>query len=317
MAKKDLRIMALERFALAITILNIAGHVFLGFEQSWAQPVVAIITAYSFEIFFEWLNSKATGFRPRYLVGFRKLIYFLLPAHISGLAVSMLLFANERLTPIIFATAIAILSKTLLRVKVANTSRHFLNPSNTGISVVLILFPWIGIAPPYQFTENISGVADWILPVIFILAGRFLNAKFTKRMPLILSWFGGFILQAVLRSTIFQTPVLAPLNVMTGVAFLLFSFYMISDPATSPTKLKNQIFFGFSVAMVYGILVSCQIVFGLFFSLLIVCSLRGVYLWILNLSVKSVADKPKEFQIAILEPQEVSDFYVIKSKSYE
>jgi Na+-translocating ferredoxin:NAD+ oxidoreductase RnfD subunit len=192
-----------------------------------------------------------------------------------------------------------------------------LNPSNTGIAIVLILFPWIGIAPPYQFTENISGVADWVLPVIFIMAGSFLNAKFTKRMPLILAWFGGFILQAILRSSIFQTPVLAPLNVMSGVAFLLFSFYMISDPATSPSKTKNQIFFGSSVAIVYGLLVTFEIVFGLFFSLLIVCSLRGVYLWFLSFSVNPMPEKTKEFQIYLLEPEQISDFNVTKIKSYE
>ena len=32
---KDLRLAALRRFAIAITILNVLGHTVLGFEQAW------------------------------------------------------------------------------------------------------------------------------------------------------------------------------------------------------------------------------------------------------------------------------------------
>jgi enediyne polyketide synthase len=41
--KIDFRLAALWRFATAITLLNLLGHFYLGFEQSWAQP--AIVTA--------------------------------------------------------------------------------------------------------------------------------------------------------------------------------------------------------------------------------------------------------------------------------
>ncbi|HBL25338.1 MAG TPA: enediyne biosynthesis protein UnbU, partial [Acidobacteria bacterium] len=36
--KKDLRLTALRRFAIAITTLNVLGHTVLGFEQAWATP---------------------------------------------------------------------------------------------------------------------------------------------------------------------------------------------------------------------------------------------------------------------------------------
>lgn len=291
--KVDLRLEALKRFGIAITILNIAGHLFLGFEQSWAQPITALITAYCLELLFEWLNCKINGYKPRYLGGFKKLVFFLLPAHISALAVSMLLFANVKLFPIILGTAIAILSKVLFRVQIGNKKQHFLNPSNTGIVFILILFPWVGIAPPYQFTENISGLWDWVLPCLFISVGSLLNTKLTKRIPLIIAWFGGFTIQAILRCFILQTPVLAALNPMTGVSFLLFSFYMVSDPATTPGKLSNQILFGLCLSFVYGLLVYFQIVFGLFFSLFIVCCSRGLYFEIYRI-VKKVRPEKKD-----------------------
>jgi hypothetical protein len=45
-AERDLRLPALRRFAVAITLLNVFGHTVLGFEQSWAQPLAALVTAY-------------------------------------------------------------------------------------------------------------------------------------------------------------------------------------------------------------------------------------------------------------------------------
>lgn len=276
--KQDLRIAALIRFGIAITILNIAGHLYLGFEGSWAQLTTALVTAYSVELLFEWLQAIQQGRKTKFSGGGQKLFYFLLPAHITGMAVSMLLFANQGVMPIVFATTVAILSKLVFRFAVNGKTRHYLNPSNCGITAALLLFPWVGIAPPYQFTENTSGVVDWILPLIFIGIGSFLNTKFTGRIVLILSWFFGFALQAVIRSIFFDASLPASLNPMTGVAFLLFSFYMISDPATTPSRNRNQIFFGLSVAFVYGILMLSHVVFGLFFSLAIVCCIRGIYL---------------------------------------
>jgi len=106
--KRDLRIVALRRFAAAITLLNLLGHTVLGFEQSWAQPLVALLAAYLLELLLETVEARGRGETPRYRGGSEALLNFLLPAHISGLAVSMLLYANDRLMPIAFAAAGAI-----------------------------------------------------------------------------------------------------------------------------------------------------------------------------------------------------------------
>ena len=268
------RLAGLRRFAFAITFLNLLGHTVLGFEQSWAQPLVALATAYSMEILLEIIDAQVNRQQARFLGSFSNFIDFLLPAHITALAVAMLLYANERLLPIAFATAVAIASKAIFRLP--GRKRHFFNPSNFGITITLLLFPWIGIAPPYQFTENLSGWADWILPGLIVCTGTFLNARFTGKLPLILAWLGGFALQAALRSYVFETPLIAALLPMTGVAFVLFTFYMVTDPGTTPSKPLDQVFFGASVAAAYGLLMVCHIVFGLFFALTIVCAVRGI-----------------------------------------
>ena len=69
------------------------------------------------------------------------MVDFLLSAHISALAVSMLLYYSDRLWVVAFAAAVSIASKTLLRAPVRGGWRHFLNPSNFGITCTLLLFP--------------------------------------------------------------------------------------------------------------------------------------------------------------------------------
>jgi hypothetical protein len=274
-ARSD-RLNALRRFAAAITILSVLGHFFLGFEQSWAQPLVALATAYGLELLLERISAWQEFRRPHYAGGFRNLVEFLLPAHITGLAVAMLLYANDRLWPIAFATAVGVGSKAIIRVPVGKGYRHCFNPSNTGIGLTLLLFPWVGIAPPYQFTENLVGPGDLFLPGIIVLSGTFLNTRFTNRVPLILGWLGGFVVQATLRSTIQGTPLAAALLPMTGMAFLLFTFDMVTDPGTTPSTPLGQFAFGGTVAAAYAVLMIVHVVFGLFFALLAVCALRGL-----------------------------------------
>jgi enediyne biosynthesis protein E5 len=274
----------LIRFATAITVLNILGHLWLGFEQSWITPFIALAAAYSTEIAGELAIARASGRRPRFVGGFRNLMMFLLSAHITGLAVSMLLFAAEQLWAVAFGASLAVASKYIIRMPVGLTgaSRHFLNPSNFGIAMTLILFPTVGIAPPYQFAENISGAIDWLLPLLIVCTGTLINRKFTQRLPLIAAWLGGFAAQAIIRAALFDTPLAAGLAPMTGFAFVLFTFYMVTDPATTPESPVNQRLYGAAVAAVYGVLMTANVVFGLFFALVMVSGIRGVYLTLMT-----------------------------------
>jgi hypothetical protein len=276
---RNLRLPALRRFAAAITVLTVLGHLLLGFEQSWAQVVVALACAYATELVLELVHAVAERRPPRLGRSPRDVLEFFLSAHITGLAVAMLLYAHHSLWPFAFASVVGIASKSIFRVRVDGGSRHFLNPSNTGIVATLLLFPWVGIAPPYQFTENLYGGWDWFLPALFVCVGTFLNTRFTRRLPLVLGWVGGFFVQAVVRSWLFGTPLAIAVLPMTGVAFLLYTFYMVPDPGTTPNRRWQQVAFGSAVALIYGVLMSLHVVFGLFFALAIVCTGRGFLLW--------------------------------------
>ncbi|HEV2444659.1 MAG TPA: hypothetical protein VGS58_02000 [Candidatus Sulfopaludibacter sp.] len=275
------RLGGLRRFAVAITVLNILGHTVLGFEQSWATPFVSLAAAYGTEILLELVDARVSRRTTKFLGGgVIRFIDFLLSAHITGLAVGMLLYANQRLWPIAFAAAAAIASKSLFRVPAGKGSIHFYNPSNFGISLTLLLFPWIGIAQPYHFTENLVGAGDWILPGIIVCSGTFLNWRFTRRLPLIGAWLSCFAFQALLRHWIFGARFGSALLPMTGVAFILYTFYMVTDPATTPSATRAQVIFGAAVGFTYGLLMVSHIVFGLFFALSIVCTVRGAMLTI-------------------------------------
>ena len=116
-----MRIAALRRFATGITVLTIFGHAYLGFEQSIAQPVVAVLACYITEILLETLTARNDRRRPAYASaphakGREKaisVINFLLPAHISGLALGMLLYASNRLDLFVVAAVIAMSSKSV------------------------------------------------------------------------------------------------------------------------------------------------------------------------------------------------------------
>ncbi|MFJ6676982.1 enediyne biosynthesis protein UnbU [Actinosynnema sp. NPDC091369] len=281
---------ALIRFALSITVFNLVGHALLGFEQSPITPIATVLASYAAAVLFETLDAWARGRAPQYLGGTRQLVLFLLPAHIAALACAMLLWGNASLWPYLFAVTVANASKYLVRLEVRGRLRHVLNPSNTGIVVTLLLFPWVGIAPPYQFTANVGGALDWAIPFGVLMLGTMLNAKLTGKVPLILAWVLGFVAQAVLRWVLLDHHLVGALAPITGVAFILFTNYMITDPGTTPVATRGQVVFGLTAAAVYGVLVVSGVVFGLFFALVITCVLRaGVILAARHVPVRARA----------------------------
>jgi Na+-translocating ferredoxin:NAD+ oxidoreductase RnfD subunit len=96
----------------------------------------------------------------------------------------------------------------------------------------------------------------------------------------------------------FGTSWIVPLTPMTSAAFMVFTLYMIPDPATTPVKPLRQVLFGIAIAAVYGLLLVNHVVYGLFIALAIVCALRGVglYAWAAWQSTRSKEERPVERQ---------------------
>jgi hypothetical protein len=154
-------------------------------------------------------------------------------------------------------------------------TQHIFNPSNLGIVATLLLFPWIGAAPPYHFTENLTGLWHWALPGVVLATGVIVHALFTGRLTLVLTWLIAFFIQGQFRSWYFGTSRIVPLTPMTSAAFMVFTLYMIPDPATTPVKPLRQALFAIAIAALYGVLQVVHVVYGLFIALAIVCAIRG------------------------------------------
>jgi putative Ca2+/H+ antiporter (TMEM165/GDT1 family) len=277
----DVRYLALRNFAISLSVFNILGYTVLGFEQPWLWPILALATGYTSELVFEvisaWAERRAPRFRGN---GARGLYEFLLPAHITSLAVNMLLYANNQWWPVMFGVVVAVGQKHILRAPINGRFRHFMNPSNFGITITLLAFgSWVSIAPPYQFTEFANSYFRIFIPMVIITAGTVINAMLTRRIPLIVGWSGAFFIQALLRHWIWHVQLFTALGVMTGVAFVLFTNYMITDPGTSPSKGRAQFMFGSAIAVVYAVLMVANVVYTLFFATSIVCACRGLGWW--------------------------------------
>lgn len=276
-------ITALRRFAISISILNIVGYTLLGFEQPWLYPFIALATAYATEIWLEAIGARVQDRPARFRGnGFKGLAEFLLPAHITGLALNMLIYTNTRWQVVVFGVAVAVGAKWILQAPVRGRSRHFMNPSNFGIAVVLVMFPWVSIAPPYQFSENVQTWVGWLIVAIIVISGTVLNAMLTDRMWLIAGWLGFFVVQAVVRGLIFDTAILGALGMATGIAFVLYTNYMVTDPGTTPSKPAAQFAFGVGIALAYGFFTAVHVAYGLFLATTAVCLIRGAFLWSLH-----------------------------------
>lgn len=289
-AKKpaDPRYLALRNFAMSITAFNAFGYTLLGFEQPWLWPVFALLLAYGTEISFEMISAWSQQRRPRFLGGGPRGMYeFLLPAHITALAVNMLLYANNQFWPVAFGVVVAVAQKHVLQAPIGGRMRHYMNPSNLGIATTLLVFgSWVSISPPYMFTEWANSYFKLMIPMIILIAGTVINAMLTKRTALIVGWVGAFAIQAFIRHWIWGVQLNTALSVMTGVAFVLFTNYMITDPGTTPSKGRQQFIFGSSVAIVYAALMEFNVVYTLFFATAIVCGGRGLGWWAAHLLKK-------------------------------
>jgi len=280
----------LRMSATMATVFTLFGHTVFGFEQPWAQLFVALGTGYAVAILFEWVDARVNGDVPGYAGGgFRKLVDFLLSAHMTAITLSFLLYFNQRLWIMALAVALAIGSKYVLRVRAPNGRlQHFMNPSNFAIAVVLAAYQWTGVLP-WGFTVELSGVTDWIVPLIIVMLGMRLNLLFTGRLPTIAAWLATFIALAFCRAWFKGTGVAAELIVLTGIPMVLFTFYMITDPQTSPSRLRSQILFGGAIAAAYSVLLMLHVNYTMFYSVTVVCAVRGLWLYAMSLRAPSLA----------------------------
>ncbi|MBK6265497.1 VCBS repeat-containing protein [Marivirga sp. S37H4] len=170
---------------------------------------------------------------------------------------------------------ICIASKYLITLN----GKHFFNPSLFAICVCLILGEeFVTLAPAYQWYG--SAETAWLMGFFIVTGALFLFVFKIKRGWLIGSFLITFFLQTLYRAYVMEH--IIPwetlfLSSLTSPAFYLFTFYMITDPATSPGKRSDQILVGVFIALFDLLFHLKYSLYTFFFAGLTVAGIRYIY----------------------------------------
>ncbi|MBV8839697.1 MAG: RnfABCDGE type electron transport complex subunit D [Alphaproteobacteria bacterium] len=155
---------------------------------------------------------------------------------ITGLSLSLLLRADE---PWIHAAAgvIAIASKFLLRLD----GKHIFNPA--GFAIVVLLF---AAASHVWISPGAWGSTVWLVALLCFFAILVLGAA--RRADIAVFFFGTHAALLLARAIWLGDPFAIPLHQLQSGSLLIFTFFMISDPRTSPDSRLGRFIFAASVA---------------------------------------------------------------------
>lgn len=156
-------------------------------------------------------------------------------ALISGLSLCLLLRTNSAAVAL-FAAAAAISSKFLLRFR----GKHLFNPTNFGILAAMLVTGRAWVSPAQWGSAAFFG---------FLLAclGGFVVRR-SSRSDVTLAFLGFYLALVFGRSLWLGEPLAIPLHRLQSGALLIFAFFMISDPKTTPDSRAGRVLFGLLVA---------------------------------------------------------------------
>jgi Na+-transporting NADH:ubiquinone oxidoreductase subunit NqrB len=142
----------------------------------------------------------------------------------------------------VIAAAVSILSKFLLRYR----GKHFFNPSNFGIILVLIFTSDAWVSPGQWGNEL------WFVLLFFATGGMVVQK--VGRWDTSGAFLGGYALLEFIRNQwLGWTPDVFVHKMMSG-SLLLFSFFMITDPRAIPDRKIARIIWSLCVAVLTYIL---------------------------------------------------------------
>jgi enediyne biosynthesis protein E5 len=161
-------------------------------------------------------------------------------ACISALSLCLLL-RTERLGLAIAAAVVSIASKFLLRVR----GKHLWNPTNFGLVALMAASGGRVWVSPGQW-----GSAALFGFLVLCLGGLVVNRAARGDVTYaFLAAYGGVLLG---RALWLGQPLAIPLHQAASGAFLIFTFFMISDPKTTPDSRAGRIVFAVLVALGAG-----------------------------------------------------------------
>jgi len=191
---------------------------------------------------------------------------------ISGLSLCLLVRTNLWWIALL-AVVIAIGSKFVIRVK----GRHIFNPTNFGIAVLLLFtagdfFP--AILPANALWVSPGQWGTGLVLAFFFACLGFLVVFRATRMDVSIA-FICFYAVMVYALALYLGDSMSIANRLTNGALLLFTFFMISDPKTTPNTRSGRILFAFVVA-----LIACEFQYNLSYTALVAFGVEPGWWWL-------------------------------------
>ena len=229
---------------LLITTILVVGHLSFGILNSYWSIIAAIGTAVLTELVMSWI--------------FLGRIKSLQSGYISGISVGILI-RSTMIWPYVVTAAISIMTKYLFRYK----GSHIYNPSNFGISWMLLTASWSVAGLSIQWGNE-------LLPLIVIWTMGSAIVWKAKKFHITLTYVLSFAFFAFLRSMFLGEHFFTELSPLTGPMYQLFIFFMITDPPTNVKSKKGQILVAFLVAFVEFFLRMNEFIYAPFYALFLV-----------------------------------------------
>jgi len=155
----------------------------------------------------------------------------------SSMSILLLLYASQPIW-LLLAISLAIASKFLIRYQ----QHHIFNPSNFGIVLVLLFSDQTWIASGQWGQSMWWGLLLLGFGLIFFMGfSRLLSS---------LSFLTVYAVLIMIRAMYLGDPWLIPLHQLQNGALLIFAFFMLSDPMTTPNSAIGRILLGLLVAII-------------------------------------------------------------------
>jgi Na+-transporting NADH:ubiquinone oxidoreductase subunit NqrB len=209
----------------ALTLLLLYGVFWLDFEVRLTNAAVIVVAT----LLTQYLCGvlwNLPAFDPRSCL-------------ISGLSLCLLLRTNE-LALAVAAAVLAVASKFVLRLE----EKHLFNPTNFGLVILMLLTDRVWISAGQWGSGAIFAF------LIVCLGGLVVNRAARSDVSLAFLTFYSLILFG--RSCWLGEPLSIPAHRLQSGALLLFSFFMISDPKTTPDSRAGRILFALLAALGAG-----------------------------------------------------------------
>jgi Na+-transporting NADH:ubiquinone oxidoreductase subunit NqrB len=179
--------------------------------------------------------AQVTQFLASHLIA--RIPYDPLSALITSYSLTLLLRTDVTAVAML-AASIAIGSKFLVRVR----GKHIFNPANVALVSLLLLSDRAWVSTGQWGSATIGALALACLGMLVLTRAR--------RAETTLAFLSAWALLLFGRALWLGDPLAIPLHQVQNGALLIFAFFMISDPKTSPDAPLGRIVYGSLVAVV-------------------------------------------------------------------